>query len=257
MKESVDIENLRGLFLNAWDSDTSFPANKDKWTRENPSFGHCAVTALIVNDFFGGLILYNKKHHHYWNVISDGTIIDLTKDQWAKEIQDEIAMSEYEQSNREYILFSERAREFKTLERYQLLQKRIQRQIMHVDYKPETLDEAFAYLDKFLQDKEAFQTCPEKEMMGLAHMTLGMWIRNRWRLWWSENYAKNSVNENDDTYPQVKPALNAWFESHGINHADDMSGVVLTSYHRKLNKKDLDLEKQFKRIINYYKKQEA
>lgn len=50
------------------------------------SKGQCYVTALIVQDFYGGKILRFKtskmKESHYWNVLPDGTGIDLTSDQY-------------------------------------------------------------------------------------------------------------------------------------------------------------------------------
>ena len=250
-----DEKKLRELFIKGWSAETCFPSLKDKWTSENPSLGQCAVTTLIINDLFGGLILYNKKHRHYWNVISDGNIIDLTKDQWDEEIRNEIAITDYEQSTRDYILFSERGREFKTLERYQLLRKAIEREMLHIDYAPETLEESFEWLNKFLQDIEIFKSTPEKEMMAMAHHGLGRWLRNKWYLWWSEKFAAESIDEKDSLYPQTKPALNAYFESIGIHHADDMSGIVLVSYHRHLNGRPIELEKQVEKTINFYKKQ--
>ncbi len=53
------------------------------------SSGHCRVVALIVNDYFGGEILLshvvgNPKYTHYWNQLSNGKEIDLTKDQFKK-----------------------------------------------------------------------------------------------------------------------------------------------------------------------------
>lgn len=248
MKE-FDDQNLRSLFLKGWSAETCFPASKEKWTPENPTLGQCAITALIINDLFGGEIVSNKQYHHYWNILEDGNVIDLTKEQWGN-----ISIDDHESSTREYILFSERGREFKTLERYQLLRKTIEREMLHIDYVPETLEETFLWLDKFLQDKELFKETPEKEMMGMAHHGLGRWLRNKWYLWWSEKFAIESIEEKDSLYPQTKPTLNSYFESLGIHHADDMSGIVLVSYHRHLNDKPIELEKQVEKTINFYKK---
>jgi len=54
------------------------------------SAGHCRVVALIVNDHFGGEILYshvvgNLKWDHYWNKIPSGKDVDLTGDQFSKD----------------------------------------------------------------------------------------------------------------------------------------------------------------------------
>ncbi|MDQ6730583.1 MAG: hypothetical protein M3022_09835 [Actinomycetota bacterium] len=60
------------------------------WSPENPARGQCAVTALVVQDLLGGEILIAEVHHtdgtrqsvHYWNRISDGVEVDLTREQF-------------------------------------------------------------------------------------------------------------------------------------------------------------------------------
>jgi hypothetical protein len=56
-------------------------------------------------------------------------------------------------------------------------------------------------------------------------MSLGLWIRNNWGLWSGSR-------------------LQAYFRNLGINHPDSMSGVILVSYHRYLNKLDIQLDAQ-------------
>ena len=67
------------------------------------------------------------------------------------------------------------------------------------------------------------------------HMSGGMNMRNCLSLW----------QEND---------LTKWFNSVGIYHADDMSAIIFTSTHRKLNNKEINLEKQVKHYQDYWKK---
>ncbi len=52
-----------------WSADTS--ADPDGWSPENPAWGQCAVTALVVQDRFGGIE------------------IDLTRQQFATWVPDE------------------------------------------------------------------------------------------------------------------------------------------------------------------------
>jgi len=73
----------------------------------------------------------------------------------------------------------------------------------------------------------------EKEAVVSAHNGFGRWIRNEWGLW-SEGKLKN------------------WFLSMGIKHADDMSSIILTSYHRVRNNKEVNLEEQFDHYIEYW-----
>ena len=63
------------------------------WSAENPAFGHCLVAALVVQDYFGGLIVCAdlSGHYrdgssafssHYWNRI-DGRNLDVTRRQFS------------------------------------------------------------------------------------------------------------------------------------------------------------------------------
>ena len=55
-----------------------------------PAPGQGAVAALVVQDLLGGEILIAEVHHtdgtrqgdHYWNRISDGVAVDLTREQF-------------------------------------------------------------------------------------------------------------------------------------------------------------------------------
>ena len=47
---------------------------------------------LIVNDYFGGKIIFshvvgNPKYTHYWNELPNGKQVDLTKDQFPKNVK--------------------------------------------------------------------------------------------------------------------------------------------------------------------------
>lgn len=120
-KKMRNIILLKQAIRKAWSKETCYPPDRDKWTPENPAFGQCAVTALVVQDFFGGVILYCRHFHHYWNRLPDGTEVDLTKEQFGENANpclDEIV-------SREYILESERAREAETAKRYLILKHRL------------------------------------------------------------------------------------------------------------------------------------
>ena len=53
----------------------------------NRCFGMCAITSLIINDYFGGDIckIYVGGISHYFNLI-ENNIVDLTKDQFNREM---------------------------------------------------------------------------------------------------------------------------------------------------------------------------
>ncbi len=105
-------------------------------------------------------------------------------------------------------------------------------------YHPRTLEECFTALDEWSLKtaKTEFAKMPEETAMGRTHMGLGMAIRNGWGLW------------------DQKSVLARHFkERFGLTHADDMSGVILTSYHRYLNKKPLKLEEQAQYYLDWWK----
>lgn len=100
----------------------------------------------------------------------------------------------------------------------------------------EVLDEIFNATPK--EDRDWFKNSPEDEATGGIHHTLGRWIRNNWGLW------------NKDT------ELYKVFKNMEIWHADDMSDIILTSYHRKINSKDINLKEQVAHFIEYWKEYE-
>ena len=107
-------------------------------------------------------------------------------------------------------------------------------------YIPENLDECFSELGKVIkkEDLEAFKNKKEDTAVSDAHFGIGVWIRNNWGLW------ANS--------PLVK-----YFNGLGIFHPDDMSSIILTSFHRFLNNKDIGLEKQIKYYRDYWDKEKV
>jgi len=79
-------DQLRRILYQTWSARTS--SDPEKWTPENPSWGQCAVTACIVQNYFGGSIVWanatlsnGEKISHYFNRIADKEI-DLTREQF-------------------------------------------------------------------------------------------------------------------------------------------------------------------------------
>lgn len=79
----VSIESVRNALYKSWSLESS-----SKWTRENPAIGQCGVTALVVNDLFGGEILKTKciGGWHFYNKLN-GSCYDFTKEQFPKAIE--------------------------------------------------------------------------------------------------------------------------------------------------------------------------
>jgi hypothetical protein len=85
-------------------------------------------------------------------------------------------------------------------------------------YIPKDLGECFAELDKLLSevDKSEMRALPSRDDMIQYHFGFGMWLRNRWGLWGGSRLQK-------------------YFMDRGVQHPDNMSGVVLLYYHDWLN----------------------
>lgn len=50
----------------AWCKETAYPSCQAEWVESDPSYGQCAITAMLVYDMFGGTI-------HCIRVSGDGT----------------------------------------------------------------------------------------------------------------------------------------------------------------------------------------
>ena len=117
----MNIKLIYEALKKSWSKETSYPSTQKDWSDKNPAFGQCAVTVLVVQDYFGGELLYCKHHNHYWNRLPNRREIDLTRSQFENKVTpcaDTIA-------SREYILESESAKKAITSERYILLKKRV------------------------------------------------------------------------------------------------------------------------------------
>lgn len=68
-----------------WSASTASPP--ESWSSANPAKNHCSVTALLVQDAFGGDILKTRTSGgtHFYNLI-DGTRWDLTMSQFSEPI---------------------------------------------------------------------------------------------------------------------------------------------------------------------------
>lgn len=103
---------------------------------------------------------------------------------------------------------------------------------------PTNLDEATeSLLTHFTYDDVyEFIRMPEDEAVIKHHHGTGTNIRNHWGLW------------------DEKSTLNKYFNSIGIHHADDMSSIILTTFHRKLLGVPIDLEGQVKYYQDFWAK---
>jgi len=106
-------------------------------------------------------------------------------------------------------------------------------------YIPKDLDECLVQLEKLLKPEniEKMRSGTEKDMIQY-HFSLGRWMRNNWGLWGGSRLAK-------------------WFNTQGIEHPDDMSGIILNSFWRHLNNKPIKLDQQVKYYQDYWNQQKS
>ena len=96
---------------------------------------------------------------------------------------------------------------------------------------PNNLEEAMSTLTDAFYKKEIYKFAECGPVT--YHLGLGMYLRNIWGLWHGSVLAR-------------------WFNTLGIWHADDMSGIVLESLHRKLTNKPIDLAGQVKYYLDHW-----
>jgi hypothetical protein len=82
-------ELLVELFSQSWSAETCEPGLRAEWTEEKPSLGQSDITALILNNCFGGKIMkcMTSTGSSYYNMIN-GELVDLTAEQFQGEIPD-------------------------------------------------------------------------------------------------------------------------------------------------------------------------
>jgi hypothetical protein len=103
-------------------------------------------------------------------------------------------------------------------------------------YIPFDLDNCLKYLDSIWSDsiKIIAKSYSEDRFVGGAHLGVGMWMRNSWGLWNGSRLKK-------------------YFNDMEIHGADNMSNIILTSYHRHLNGKPVNLKDQTASLLHSFK----
>lgn len=112
----MNLEIIKELLLECYSKDLCYPKVQETWNDNNKCFGMCAITALIINDYFGGDIckIYVDGISHYYNLI-ENKIVDLTSSQFNHEID----YNDYQIIDRKTILTTD------TKNRYNILKERL------------------------------------------------------------------------------------------------------------------------------------
>ena len=103
----------------AWCRETAHPSYQDKWSEDNPSYGQCCVTALVMQDLYGGDVYECKVQgkRHYVNITLEGYLHDYTSMQFE---EGQIVYDKMKLRTRESLLKSKSVKE-----RYVLLKTRL------------------------------------------------------------------------------------------------------------------------------------
>lgn len=89
----LTLTDITQAVRSGWAADTCSADDlaRSPWTTDNPAWGHCDITALVVHDFFGGELLVGEVYldgeqhgHHWWNRLPSGIEIDLTHEQFRR-----------------------------------------------------------------------------------------------------------------------------------------------------------------------------
>ncbi|MFC5182746.1 YunG family protein [Actinomadura harenae] len=89
---ALTLDEIAGALRASWAGDTCSPDDLERapWTPGNPAWGHCDITSLVVNDFFGGRLVCGEVLTadgepvcaHWWNLLDSGLEIDMTLEQF-------------------------------------------------------------------------------------------------------------------------------------------------------------------------------
>lgn len=144
----MNIENIQKTLLECYPKDLCYPKVQDNWNDNNKCFGMCAITSLIINDYFGGVIckIHVDGISHYFNLIED-RIIDLTSSQFNCDID----YKNYQIADREKILTDD------TKHRYNVLKERLVNKLLkRVDGEVFNCKSCDKLVDKFPNDTTVF-----------------------------------------------------------------------------------------------------
>lgn len=110
-------------------------------------------------------------------------------------------------------------------------EKRIKKERLYGVYIPRDLSDAFAQLNKLTprEAKTNFKNVPEEVAVRKLHFSLGRWIIHNWGFYEGSR-------------------LSHHLKQVGVFHPDDQARVIITTYHRYLNKKPLEVKK----VAEYY-----
>lgn len=119
---------LSTALKSSWSERTAHPTDAEKWSKEHPSVGQCAVTSLVVEDYLNGEIHRNPNMNHYWNRLPSGAFVDFTHEQFGLDS----AIESKGTAERGKLLRGARAKEARTRDRYRTLRHRVKAHLKQI-----------------------------------------------------------------------------------------------------------------------------
>lgn len=116
---ALTIEDVTEAIRASWTADTAAVSD---WSSEHSAVGQCAVSALIIQDYFNGALLRSvvAGASHYWNQLPDGAEVDVSRDQFESFVPE----IEPEERERRYVLsFPD------TVQRYDILRAAVTKRL--------------------------------------------------------------------------------------------------------------------------------
>ena len=103
-------------------------------------------------------------------------------------------------------------------QRHAAYQRRLVADSIDGIYIPRNLEESFHFLDTMLHAEtiSLIRSLPDRKAMSEFHFVLGMWLRNNWGFWGGSR-------------------LQQYFVQRGVEHPDNMSGILLEYYYDYLH----------------------
>lgn len=110
-------------------------------------------------------------------------------------------------------------------------QQRITKTHLFDVYIPADIGEAFTEFNRLIdgESRKKFKNAYEDQAVSKLHFSFGRWIIYNWQFYEGSR-------------------LSHYMRQLGVYHPDDMARVIIRSYHRYLNKKDLKMKEQVQEI---------
>jgi hypothetical protein len=113
--------------------------------------------------------------------------------------------------------------------------------------QPRNIEQAVRYLaeDNSTEMVSIRTMNEEKFVLAMLHSVTAKEMRKQWGLWWVKGHQHAEL-------PEECPRIVEQFHQMDITHPEDMTGIILRSFHRHLNGLPLDVDGQRYEYLNHW-----